>query len=233
MRSNAASGTAFGQAGPRRPESVPGSTGCPWPAITWEVELLRRVRVSLMHRLADPQLVVRPWKGSTMYNLADVRRSFSVMAVITVAAACGGRDDAYDADSVLARDLTMAGVDSSLPEIRDTSLSRLHPPCDTEPRPPSSVRRPPPPPRAPAVSAPVPIGSRTSPVPCPHLRRARRVIRGDEMSIRPAARVHTNSPGQISATLTEQGDGENGEIIPREPPLSGGLGHAGTDATSP
>ena len=154
------------------------------------------------------------------------RRSVSLLAAIAaLAIACGGDEaPALDADSALARDLTLAAPDLAVPELRDSAL-RSAPPS----RSPNPGRTPAPRPAAPTpprtnpparatVSTPVLAPAAPSPEPAPTPAAAPRAMisAGTAMTLSVGARVCTSNRvgDKFVATLNEPVAGSNGAMIP-------------------
>ena len=155
-----------------------------------------------------------------------------LLAAFALTTACSGRDDsALDADSALARDLTLAGAELSFPELRDSAP--LAPPPSRSPAPgrspaprpatPTTPRRTPAPApvRTPVVAppAPAPAPVRTpepAPAPVPSPAPRKMIAAGTAMSFTVGSRVCTSNRAgdKFVATLTEPVIGSNGATIP-------------------
>ena len=149
-----------------------------------------------------------------------------LLAAALIAGACGG-DDApvLDADSALARDLTLAGGDLSNLELRDTAP--LAPPPARSPAPgrtpaprPAATPTPrptpaPAPARTPAV-APTAPAPEPVPAPAPAPAPSRMIAAGTAMSLSIGSRVCTSNKvgDKFIATLNESVVGSNGAAIP-------------------
>jgi len=152
-----------------------------------------------------------------------------LLAAFALTTACSGRDDsALDADSALARDLTLAAPDLSFPELRDSAP--LAPPPSRSPAPgrspaprpatPTPPRTPAPAPvRAPVVTPPAPAPERApepAPAPVPSPAPRKMIAAGTAMSFTVGSRVCTSNRAgdKFIATLTEPVIGSNGATIP-------------------
>jgi hypothetical protein len=133
--------------------------------------------------------------------------------------ACSGGDDASLAtDSALARDLTLAAGDSTLPELRDVPTTPPPTRATAPDRPQTTPRRAPtPPPRrepAPTVTPPPPPPVTAAPAPAPAPRKL--IAAGTTMAFTVGSRVCTTSQigDKFVATLTETVTGSDGARIP-------------------
>ena len=139
--------------------------------------------------------------------------------------ACGDDDaPALDADSTLARDLTLATPELSVPELQDSAL-RAPPPSRSPnpgrtpaPRPAAPSPRPTPAPSTSTVSAPVETPSAPTPAPAPVPSPASRAMisAGTAMTLSVGSRVCTSNRvgDKFVATLNESVVGSNGAMIP-------------------
>ena len=146
-------------------------------------------------------------------------------ALAALAIACGGNDaPSLDADSALARDLTLATPDLSVPELQDSALRTAPPSRSPNPGRAPAARPAAPPPRTPdRVTAPVstpvhaPVAPAPEPAPAPAAAAARAAIAaGTAMTLSVGSRVCTSNRvgDKFVATLSEAVTGSNGATIP-------------------
>ena len=164
-----------------------------------------------------------------MRRLKLGRRSASslLVAVMALAMACGGNDaPALDADSALARDLTLATPDLTPPELQDSALRTAPPSRSPNPgRTPAPRPATPTPPRTPAP-APIPVSApiytpsaptpEPAPVPAPTPASRAMISAGTAMTLSVGSRVCTSNRvgDKFVATLNEPVTGSNGAVIP-------------------
>ena len=139
--------------------------------------------------------------------------------------ACGGDDaPALDADSALARDLTLATPELALPELRDSAL-RSPPPSRSPnpgrapaPRPATPAPQRPPAPTTAPVRTPVyePAAPTPEPAPVPSPAPRAMISAGTAMTLSVGSRVCTSNRvgDKFVATLNESVTGSNGVTIP-------------------
>ncbi len=167
-----------------------------------------------------------------MHTLQPGRRaaSLGLATAMALTIACGGNDaPALDADSSLARDLTLATPDLALPELQDSALRSPPPSRSPNPGRAPAARpatpTPTPPPRPPVretvpVSAPVyaPSAPTPEPTPTPAPSPAPRAMisAGTAMTLSVGSRVCTSNRvgDKFVATLSESVIGTNGAVIP-------------------
>lgn len=151
-----------------------------------------------------------------------IRRALGCVVLMTVAAACKGRDAAASADSAeLARDIALANQTVAYPQFRDSAIAP-----EPEPKPASQPIRRAPQRTAPArevqrvvVERPRPAETVEAPVeqPAPPpAPRFRGINAGTSFGVSTKSPVcTTNLPGdKIVATTMEAVRGENGAVIP-------------------
>ncbi|MEP6494647.1 MAG: YMGG-like glycine zipper-containing protein [bacterium] len=154
------------------------------------------------------------------------RRAVSISVLLLLAAACTDKvAKKAAADSVLARDLALAGQQSAAPTFQDTAVAPAPTPAAVTPKaPPAPVRAPraerrkPPTPK-PVEQAPAPtptIQPVAIPAPTPAPLRAE-IGAGSGGTLTSGSKVcsSTNLPGdKLVATLTSDVTGTNGAVIP-------------------
>ena len=150
-----------------------------------------------------------------------------LVALLALAAACGGDDTAaLDADSALARDLTLATPDLAVAELQDSALRAAPParspnpgrtpaPRPATPTPPRTPARTPVADRTPVYTAPAPTPE-PAPAPAPAPAARAMISAGTAMTLSVGSRVCTSNRvgDKFVATLNEPVTGTNGTVIP-------------------